>query len=180
VDSGEGGHEGGHSTQDATKYCFHLPNGITLDAPYGHANLPVLPLSTGSDTEVGFGARCFAAATTDKAVWTRSILDTGNTNLTPAQKELLLWHQGLSHVSISTIHNLLHVKKTPSVCSPDELVSLCHVTFSPVDSAPLAVSLSDSCALHVKLLRLNVGVPWSALWVAICFPQGRPYPSQRL
>ena len=52
VDSGEGG----HGTQDATKYRFHLPNGITLDAPYGHANLPVLPLSTGADTEVGFWA----------------------------------------------------------------------------------------------------------------------------
>jgi hypothetical protein len=80
VDSGEGG----HGTQDATKYRFILPNGITLDAPYGRANLPVLPLSTGTNTEVGFWARCFAFATTPKTVWTRSILDAGNTSLTPA------------------------------------------------------------------------------------------------
>jgi len=30
--------EGGHGTQDATKYRFHLHNCITLDVLYGHAN----------------------------------------------------------------------------------------------------------------------------------------------
>jgi len=51
---------GGYGTQDASKYCFHLNNGIILDSPYGHANLPVLSLSKGSDSEIGFWVRCFA------------------------------------------------------------------------------------------------------------------------
>jgi hypothetical protein len=83
---------GGHGTQDASKYRFHLNNGIILDAPYGRANLPVLPLSTGSDRELGFWARCFAFTATDTTVWSTNLLAANNMNLSPAQKELLLWH----------------------------------------------------------------------------------------
>ncbi len=34
-----------HGTQDDSRYCFHLNNGIVLDASYGCANLLVLPLA---------------------------------------------------------------------------------------------------------------------------------------
>ena len=35
---------GGHGVQDISKYSLVLSDEIILDAPYGHANLPVLPM----------------------------------------------------------------------------------------------------------------------------------------
>ena len=127
---------GGHATQDASRYRFHLNNGIVLDAPYGRANLPILPLSQGADREIGFWARCFAFSTTENNAWARCILDAANTNLSPAQKELLLWHHRLSHAGISTIHNLMRVRRTPPVRSSADLVPLCRGNLLPCKFKP--------------------------------------------
>ncbi|KAL7487907.1 hypothetical protein ACHAW6_013533, partial [Cyclotella cf. meneghiniana] len=133
---------GGHGTQDASRYRFRLNNGIILDVPYGRANLPVLPLSTGSDRELGFWARCFAFTATDTTVWLSNLLAANNMNLSPAQKELLLWHYRLSHAGLSTIHNLLRAKRTPPVRSQSELVPLCHGDLLPCKYKPPS-SVSD-------------------------------------
>eukprot|EP00804_Cyclotella_cryptica_P029238 CCRYP_011659-RA/>CCRYP_011659-RA protein AED:0.83 eAED:0.83 QI:0/0/0/0.5/1/1/2/0/595 len=127
---------GGHGTQDATKYRFRLNNGIVLDAPYGRANLPVLPLSTGSDKELGFWARCFSFTASDNTSWSTNLLAAGNTNLSPAQKELLLWHYRLSHAGLSSIHNLLRTRRTPPVRSASELVPLSHGDLLPCKYKP--------------------------------------------
>eukprot|EP00804_Cyclotella_cryptica_P030778 CCRYP_015040-RA/>CCRYP_015040-RA protein AED:0.35 eAED:0.40 QI:0/0/0/1/0.5/0.33/3/0/442 len=50
--------------------------------------------------------------------------------------ELLLWHYRLSHAGLSTIHNLLRTKHTPPVCSPSELVPLCHGDLLPCKYKP--------------------------------------------
>eukprot|EP00804_Cyclotella_cryptica_P008564 CCRYP_007550-RA/>CCRYP_007550-RA protein AED:0.53 eAED:0.48 QI:0/0/0/1/0/0/2/0/156 len=54
-----------------------------------------------------------------------SLLAAGNTNLSLAQKELLLWHYCLSHAGLSTIHNLFRTKCTLP------LVPLCHGDLLP-------------------------------------------------
>ena len=63
--------------------------------------------------------------------------------MTPAQKELLLWHYRLSHAGLSTIHNLLRAKRTPPVHSQSELVSLCHGDLLPCKYKPPSL-VSDS------------------------------------
>eukprot|EP00804_Cyclotella_cryptica_P024638 CCRYP_001657-RA/>CCRYP_001657-RA protein AED:0.40 eAED:-0.13 QI:0/0/0/0.5/0.66/0.5/4/0/842 len=136
---------GGHGTQDASKYRFHLNNDIVLDGPYGRANLPVLPLSTSSDKELGFWTRCFSFTASKTTLWSNNLLAAGNTNLSPAQKELLLWHYQPSHAGLSTIHNLLHTKCTPPVRSPSELVPLCHGDPLPCKYKPS--SLVTDCLL---------------------------------
>eukprot|EP00804_Cyclotella_cryptica_P016253 CCRYP_005729-RA/>CCRYP_005729-RA protein AED:0.71 eAED:0.71 QI:0/0/0/0.5/1/1/2/0/350 len=47
---------GGHGIQDITKYSLALSNETTLDAPYGRANLPILPMCS-SDSSC-FWSRC--------------------------------------------------------------------------------------------------------------------------
>lgn len=90
---------GSNGFQDATTYTMVLPGDMILEAPYGHANLPIIPLSSGpSDT--CFWNRCFNFRDTDNAAWNKSITHASNCNLTPAQKELLIWHQKLSHASL--------------------------------------------------------------------------------
>ena len=84
-----------------------------------------LLLSKGSDNEMSFYVQCFAFTANKSTIWTHSTLDAGSSNLSPAQKELLLWHHQTSHAELSTIHDLLQVKKTPSICSWDESIPLC-------------------------------------------------------
>jgi hypothetical protein len=44
--------------------------------------------------------------------------------LSTAQRELLLWHDKLSHAGLSTIHNLCRQKKSPKLKKTEELVAL--------------------------------------------------------
>lgn len=37
--------KGSDGHQDAVKYTLMMPNDVFLDAPYGTANLPILPMS---------------------------------------------------------------------------------------------------------------------------------------
>eukprot|EP00804_Cyclotella_cryptica_P007267 CCRYP_017868-RA/>CCRYP_017868-RA protein AED:0.22 eAED:0.06 QI:0/0/0/1/1/1/2/0/1188 len=115
---------GGTATQDATKYTFRLANGMVLDAPYGRANLPVLPLSPQRESSLSLWARCFAFSSSDNSAWSKTLLDSKNMNLTSSQKELLLWHQRLSHTGLTTVHNLMRARKSPSVRKTDDLLPL--------------------------------------------------------
>lgn len=83
-------------------------------------------MSKGSNREVGLWVRFFACTVTDNSAWTQRIFAAGNFNFSPDQNELLLWHCCLSHAGLSTIHNLLQVKKNPPMQSADELVFLCY------------------------------------------------------
>eukprot|EP00804_Cyclotella_cryptica_P026596 CCRYP_014020-RA/>CCRYP_014020-RA protein AED:0.15 eAED:0.08 QI:0/0/0/0.75/0/0/4/0/791 len=139
---------GGHATQDTSKYRFHLNNGIILDIPYGRANLPILLLSQGTDKKIA------------------------NSNLSPAQKELLLWHHRLSHAGLSTIHNLLRVWRTAPVLSSVDLVPLCRGDLLPCKFKPPS-SATDSllCAAceiakakqHHPIIRSSGGNPMEQL-----------------
>eukprot|EP00804_Cyclotella_cryptica_P006881 CCRYP_020804-RA/>CCRYP_020804-RA protein AED:0.48 eAED:0.37 QI:0/-1/0/1/-1/1/1/0/621 len=113
---------GGHGIQDITKYSLALSHEITLDAPYGRANLPILPMCS-SDSSC-FWSRCFAFQASDKDIWARNILAASNQNLTLAQKELLLWHQRLSHAGLSTVQNISRQRREPCPNNSSELVRI--------------------------------------------------------
>lgn len=96
---------GGNGYQDEFKYVMHLTKfGIELHAPYGRANLPILP--TRKHEPASTWADVFLFESTDTDIWTESIVDARNQNLSAAQKELLLWHHRLLHAGLSKIHNL--------------------------------------------------------------------------
>eukprot|EP00804_Cyclotella_cryptica_P027788 CCRYP_009212-RA/>CCRYP_009212-RA protein AED:0.44 eAED:0.14 QI:0/-1/0/1/-1/1/1/0/824 len=114
---------GGEGHQTVDKFRLSLANGITLDAPYGRANLPTLPLATSQD-KCCLWQQCFAFSSSDSTAWTPSVIAASNQNLSLAQKEILLWHQRLSHASLSTIHNLCRQSCRLVPRSPDNLVPL--------------------------------------------------------
>jgi hypothetical protein len=105
--SGSDGH------QDAVKYTILLPGGTTIHAPYGLANLPLLLLSAKKDQATGFWNQCFSFSADDSDTWAKMLTSASNQNLTPAQKELLVWHHKLSHASLSKIHGLCCRKRKP-------------------------------------------------------------------
>jgi hypothetical protein len=106
---------GGSSLQTMTGVELNLDNGVTLFAPHcPHSNLPLLPLANTNhiircfwSQTFGFNSSEFAAINDIKS----SLLTTSNTNLSQPQKEVLLWHQRLSHASIPWIQSLMRNKK---------------------------------------------------------------------
>eukprot|EP00956_Cyclotella_meneghiniana_P025472 scaffold53260_cov53-Cyclotella_meneghiniana.AAC.1 len=91
--------KGSDGHQDATKYTMYIPSvdgDITLEATYGRANLPLLQMSSPTDTRC-LWSRTFAFPAVDQTSWAHGIASARNQNLTAAQKEVLLWHFKLSH-----------------------------------------------------------------------------------
>jgi hypothetical protein len=76
------------------------------------------------DGEADVWAQCFTFTSDNRKAWTRHLHDDINQNLTLAQKELMLWHQKLSHASLTSIHNLCRQRRTPKVKTEDDLVPL--------------------------------------------------------
>eukprot|EP00804_Cyclotella_cryptica_P018090 CCRYP_017614-RA/>CCRYP_017614-RA protein AED:0.43 eAED:0.20 QI:0/0/0/1/0/0/2/0/735 len=117
---------GGEGHQTVDKFRLSLANGITLDAPYGHANLLTLPLATSQDKHC-LWQQCFAFSSSDSAAWAPNVIATSNQNLSLAQKEIL----HLSYASLSTVHNLCCQTCGLTPRSPDDLVPLQEGHFLP-------------------------------------------------
>ena len=82
---------GGNGYQDEFKYSMQLTtHNIELDAPYGLANLPILPMNNSPSNSTW--ADAFLIQSDDGDIWGKSILSAKNQNLSLAEKELLLWH----------------------------------------------------------------------------------------
>ncbi len=97
---------GGHTTQTTQKVELCLENGLILHAhlcPW--SCLPLLPLVP-SDTPTSFWCDAFAYSVAN-ITQTKSILSSANQNLSSSQKELLLWHQRLSHANLTWIQTLM-------------------------------------------------------------------------
>ena len=142
---------GGRGVQDISKYSLVLSDEIILDAPYGHANLPVLPMCSPNHSKSCFWSRCFAFQASDRDVWARSILAASNQNLTLAQKELLLWHQRLSHAGLSTVQNISRQRRDSCPSDSSELVRICDGPLLPctynVPSTACANLLCAACEI---------------------------------
>jgi hypothetical protein len=97
---------GGHTTQTTQKVEVCLENGLILHAHLCPQNcLPLLPFVP-SDTPTSFWCDAFAYSVADVAQ-TKLILSSENQNLSSSQKELLLWHQHLSHANLTWIQTLM-------------------------------------------------------------------------
>jgi hypothetical protein len=91
---------GGHTTQTTRKIEVCLANGIILNAYLcPRSCLPLLPFVPEINHH-SFWADAFAYSTED-VVHTKSILGSANQNLSGSQRELLLWHQRLSHANLA-------------------------------------------------------------------------------
>jgi hypothetical protein len=91
---------GGHTTQTKQKVEVCLENGLILHAHLcPRSCLPLLPFLP-SDMPTTFWCDAFAYSAADVAQ-TKSILNSENQNLASSQKELLLWHQRLSHANLA-------------------------------------------------------------------------------
>jgi hypothetical protein len=94
---------GGHALQTVNKIDIALENGINLCAQFcPQSNLPMIPLGLENNSKSSFWNETFGFSVDNfheiNAV--KSLLHQANTNLLVSQKELLLWHQRLSHASV--------------------------------------------------------------------------------
>jgi hypothetical protein len=91
---------GGHTTQTTRKVEVCLENGLILHAHLClQSCLPLLPFVP-NNTPISFWCDNFAYSVADVAQ-TKLILSSENQNLSSSQKELLLWHQHLSHANLT-------------------------------------------------------------------------------
>jgi hypothetical protein len=73
--------------QGLTDFRLIMKDGTILLAPYGRANLPVLPMYVEGKSNIWTYTFSFSAS--DRDIWKRNVLDKMNQNLSLAQKELL-------------------------------------------------------------------------------------------
>ena len=103
---------GGQAIQTTTDLRIHLNNGISLVARYcPHSNLPLLPCCENAASCFWSNAFKFSDSTTLSFSINHSVLMQYNDNMSESQKELILWHQRLSHASISWIQPLMRDHK---------------------------------------------------------------------
>ncbi len=95
---------GGHTTQTRWKLEVWLENGLILHAHLCPQSCLLLLLFVPSDTPTSFWYDAFAYSVANVA-------QTANHTLSSSQKELLLWHQHLSHANLTWIQNLMHDRK---------------------------------------------------------------------
>jgi hypothetical protein len=105
---------GGKANQTVQGIDIILDNGSNIYAKFcPRSNLPLIPLSLENECKYcfwnnafGFGANSFQEINTIK-----TILHQNNANLSASQKELLLWHQRLSHASVNWVQILMCKQK---------------------------------------------------------------------
>jgi hypothetical protein len=105
---------GGQSLQTNKGIDITLDNGLNLFAHYcPHSNLPLIPLAIPKEERHCFWSTAFgfSASNFKRINAIKSTLLHENTNLSQPQKEILLWHQQLSHASIPWIQSLMREKK---------------------------------------------------------------------
>ena len=93
---------------------------IELNFPYSPNNLHLMilndhftlfPKNTHADMAGATSCMIHEVLTTDVLQRSRHLLFDNNINLTKPQKELLLWHNRLSHAGLGWIQDLMYVKK---------------------------------------------------------------------
>ncbi len=107
---------GGYSKQAVHGITVSLANGIKLSATFCPcSNLPIIPLAHEASSKQCFWTQAFGflADSFQDLNLICNVLHQTNTNLSQSQKELLLWHQCLSHASVKWIQALMRDCKWP-------------------------------------------------------------------
>jgi hypothetical protein len=105
---------GGHALQTANRINIVLDNGNNFCAQFcPRSNLPMIPLALGNEMGHCFWNKAFGFLVDSfcNINVLNSILHQSNANLLASQKELLLWHQLLSHASVGWIQTLMQDRK---------------------------------------------------------------------
>ena len=103
---------GGSAVMKENKIKFSLDNGYQFSAKFcSRSNLPLIPLAQNQQRNFWNEAFGYTVNNISKINELRSILASDNTNLSSSQKELLLWHQRLSHTSLDWVQMLMRDRK---------------------------------------------------------------------
>ena len=107
---------GGHALLNHNGMDISLDNGTILSANYcPRTNLPMVPLALSSRMEHRYcfwsDAFGYSIQAYKEIVEIKSVLHQTNSNLSCSQKEVLLWHQCLSHASTNWIQTLMRDRK---------------------------------------------------------------------
>ncbi len=105
---------GGHALLINLGIDISLDNGMVLSANYCHrTNLSMAPLALSTSTRYCFWSDAFGYSIQayNEIAEIKSVLHQKNFNLSLSQKEVLLWHQGLSHASTNWIQTLMRDRK---------------------------------------------------------------------
>jgi len=98
---------GGSYTGSTSGIVISLDNDIELEAKYcPRSRLPFLPTCSVRPSHKSFWANTFTYSVKEASAYP-ALFDATNTNLSLSQKEVLLWHQRLSHASIKWIQGLM-------------------------------------------------------------------------
>eukprot|EP00804_Cyclotella_cryptica_P004979 CCRYP_014091-RB/>CCRYP_014091-RB protein AED:0.37 eAED:0.31 QI:0/0/0/1/1/1/2/0/446 len=157
---------GGHGEQDITKYSLVLPDGARqppcFTDVFSECSLLLFLVSM----------RFFH--TSDRDVWARNILAASNQNLTLAQKELLLWHQRLSHAALATVQNISRQRRDSCPSTSSDLVRLPDSPLLPctynVPTTACDNLLCAACEISKATRRL----------AAVCASHSTPHSHMRL
>ena len=115
----------GTSTQSATRVDITLGDGTSLSATYCPcSNLPYFSYTGTTATSKPFWPSTFDYSEHSTSAYT-SLLDNTNHNLTAAQKDVLHWHQRLSHASIPWVQTLMHPKRNhfPTITATNPVIT---------------------------------------------------------
>jgi hypothetical protein len=105
---------GGQALLNSNRMDICLDDGVNLSEYYcPRTNLLMIPLALSVGSQYCFWSDAFRYTTQDykEIVGLKSVLHQTNSNLSSSQKEVLLWHQRLSHASINWIQTLMHDRK---------------------------------------------------------------------
>jgi hypothetical protein len=151
--------------------CIYLAVS-SLMPPYGKADLSLLSLTDPSIPSHWFWSCCFGFQSSDTDLWVWNIMAASNQNLSLAQKELLLWHQHLSHAGLSTVQSLVCHRRASKVDTVSDLVHLRDGPYLPctynMPKAPVMVFFAwpvrHQRPLTALLLSMKNLVPLLVKW----------------
>ena len=103
---------GGKGIMKGSGIDFELSDGNRFSASLcPRSNLPLIPLATHPSRNFWSEAFGYTLSNVQAIQEIKSILSDDNSNLSSPQKELLLWHQRLSHASLDWIQMLMRDRK---------------------------------------------------------------------
>jgi hypothetical protein len=134
---------GGHTTQTTQKIEVCLAKGFVLDAHLcPQSCLPLFLFVLGGSKLSSFWTYAFAYSANND-VLAKTNPGSTNNNLSSSQKELLLWHQRLSHANLGWIQTLMHDRKWLQDSS----------SMASLHSGPFIVSLSWAPTCDIQGLK---------------------------
>ena len=159
---------GGQGIMTGSGIDFVLSDGNRFSANLcPRSNLPLIPLALHPSRNFWNEAFGYTLPNVQAIQGVKSLLSQYNTNLSSPQKELLLWHQRLSHASLDWIQMLMRDRKYLSATNAD----------SSLHSGPFIKTKSRAPVCDASKLKCSACLCAKA---TVCLPSDQsPRPSQK-